>query len=169
MPHTVRPRVSPHKPHHVTVRVTKRTWNLRSQRCYRPIASALATLRAGLRIVQYTVQHNHLHLIVEANDRRTMSNRLRTLLSRIARGINRVMGAHGPRFEDRYHEHILSTPSETRNALLYVAGNRAVHLARWGGDPPADDPFTSNAALIQCPRSWLLREGWTRAGPARSS
>jgi len=168
MAHVARPRVSRHKPHHVTVRVARGTWNLRSQRCFRPVKRALelARRRGGFRLVHFSVQHNHVHLIVEADDRRAMSNGLRALLSCVARGLNRVMGARGHRFDDRYHEHILATPTEVRNALLYVIGNRAVHLARRGqsaGD--AADPFSSTIVMIVgAPTSWLLREGWTRAG-----
>ena len=166
--HTKRPRVSPHKPHHVTVRVTRPTWNLRSQRCFRPVVRALelAQQRAGFRVVHFSVQHNHVHLIVEADDRRSMSNGLRALLARVARGLNRVMNARGARFDDRYHEHILGSPPEALRAIRYVLGNRAEHLRRWGQSANSTDEFASTAhALTRKPRSWLLREGWTRAGP----
>lgn len=168
--HTRRPRVSEHRPHHVTVRVTRGTWNLRAQRCFRPIAEAFSAVRqrADFRLVHFSVQHNHLHLIVEANGRRAMSNALRALLARIARSLNQVMSGRGARFDDRYHEHILRTPTEVRNALHYVLGNRGVHLSRWGKPTAAVDDALSS--LVVCeptkrPRSWLLREGWTRAEP----
>lgn len=169
MPHVRRPEVSRHRPHHVTVRVTRSTFNLRSQRCFRPIREALAALRgrAGFRVVQFSVQHNHVHLILEARDRATLANGMRALLIRVAKGLNRVMGARGRRFADRYHEHVLRTPTEALNALRYVLGNRAVHLRRWGRAPGAGDAFCSLSAedLVTAPGSWLLREGWARAGP----
>jgi putative transposase len=172
VPHVRRPPVSPHRPHHVTVKTVRTTWNLRSQRCFAPIRHALAAARrgAGFRVVQFSVQHDHMHMIVEADDRRAMSEGLRALLIRVARGLNRTMRAHGRRFGDRYHEHILATPSEVRNALRYVLGNRAIHRARWGASAArGDDAFSSQggaaAVLVRRPRSWLLREGWQRAGP----
>jgi len=170
MPHTRRSPVSPHKPHHITVRVTRGTWNLRSQRCFRPLVHALELVcrRVGFRVVHFSVQHNHVHLIVEADDRSAMSGGLRALLARAARALNRVMGASGARFDDRYHEHVLATPTEVRNALYYVLGNRAHHLARWGrlASSTAVDLFSSIAEpVVKRPRSWLLREGWTRASP----
>jgi putative transposase len=163
--HRARPPVSRHKPHHITVKFTRGTWNLRSQRCFRPIAGAmrLAIVRKHLRVVHFSVQHNHIHLIVEANSRTAMSSGLRVLLSRLARGLNEVMNASGSRIADRYHEHILETPSETRNALLYVIGNRGVHLVRWGKQSSNDlDTFSSLVAddLILPPQSWLLLHGW---------
>ncbi len=168
VPHTKRPRVSRHRPHHITVRTTRGTWNLRAQRCYRPIAAALAAVRSreGVRVVHFSVQHNHVHLIVEADGRRALSGAMRALLIRVARDLNKLMGTRGARFEDRYHEHVLETPSETRNALLYVIGNRAVHLARWGKVQRADvDRFSSLASeeLIRPPESWMLTKGWLGA------
>lgn len=169
MPHVARPRVSRHVPHHVTVRVSRGTWNLRSQRCFEPVqrALALARERPGFRVVHFSVQHDHLHLIVEADHRRAMSNGLRALLARAALGLNRVMRGRGRRFADRYHEHLLATPAEVRNALFYVVGNRASHRARLGltVDHGRVDPFSSSAVpLVDKAESWLLRVGWTNAG-----
>jgi hypothetical protein len=78
------------------------------------------------------------------------------------------MGARGRRFEDRYHEHVLKTPTEVRNALRYLLGNRAHHLAQWGSrETGAIDEYSSQAepleVLVRPPRSWLLREGWMKA------
>jgi putative transposase len=165
IPHTKRPRFSKHRPHHVTVRVTRGTWNLRGQRCFPKVVRALGALRSrdDFRVVHFSVQHNHIHMIVEAETRRAMSNSMRRLLSRIARDLNEVMRTRGARFDDRYHEHILKTPNETRNALMYVIGNRAVHLGRWGRTPAKDlDPCSSLVAeeLIHRPRTWLLLKGW---------
>jgi REP element-mobilizing transposase RayT len=172
MPHTRRPPVSRHRPHHVTVKTVRGTWNLRSQRCFAPIRKALEALgeRKAFRLVQFSVQHDHIHMIVEADHRRALSEALRTMLIRVARGLNRVMGVRGRRFGDRYHEHILKTPTETRNALRYVLRNRGIHRERWGRTRElAVDPFSSEAdelrGLLRPPQAWLLREGWSRAGP----
>jgi REP element-mobilizing transposase RayT len=172
MPHTRRPPVSRHRPHHVTVKTVRGTWNLRSQRCFAPIRKALEALaeRKAFRLVQFSVQHDHIHMIVEADHRRALSEALRATLIRVARGLNRVMGVRGRRFGDRYHEHILRTPNETRNALRYVLRNRGIHRERWGRmrESPVD-PFSSEAselrALVHDPTCWLLQKGWTRAGP----
>ncbi len=170
LPHTRRPAVDPRHPHHVTVRVRHGTWNLRSQRSFGRIAAALDAVRAreGFRITHFSVQGNHIHMLAEAADRRAMSNGLRALLIRVARGLNRMMGASGPRFADRYHERALTGPTQVHNALRYVVGNHAVHLARLGKEVPRDpDPFSSLARgdLASKPASWLLRTGWQRAGP----
>jgi REP element-mobilizing transposase RayT len=171
IPHVARPAVSVHRPHHVTIKMARGTWNLRSQRCFAPIRKALAEVRkrSGFRVVQFSVQHNHVHLIVEAESRRTMSLAFRALSIRIARGLNAVMGAKGRRLEDRYHEHVLRTPTEVRNALRYVLRNREHHLTQWGKPSAGVDEYTSDQPalepLVRPPRSWLLREGWMTVGP----
>ena len=79
--------VSPKHPHHVTVRVRSGTWNLRSQRGFSCLATALREVRArpGFRVVHYSVQGNHVHMLVEGDDRRAMSNGLRAVLIRFAK------------------------------------------------------------------------------------
>ena len=67
--------------------------------------------RDGFRVVHFSVQHNHVHLIVEADSRRALSDGLRARFARVARELNIVMGVRGQRFGDRYHEHVLATPS----------------------------------------------------------
>src|SRR5262249_52973850 len=81
LPHRSRPPVTPDRPHHVTVRMRRGTWNLRSQRCFRHIHAALVGVRSRgtFRVAHYSVQGNHVHLIVEADTRRAMSNGMRAL------------------------------------------------------------------------------------------
>ena len=116
-------------PHHVTVRVRKGTWNLRSQRCFSRLARAFsrANERNSFRVVHYSVQGDHMHLLVEADDRRVMSNGMRALLISIARRLNRLMDMSGPRFADRFHERALASPSAVRTALRYVLTNAHRH------------------------------------------
>jgi hypothetical protein len=70
VPHRERPALSRHHPVHVTLRVRQETQSLRGSREFRCLRRALAAARErlGFRLVQYSVQGNHLHLIAEAND-----------------------------------------------------------------------------------------------------
>ncbi|MBI2392944.1 MAG: hypothetical protein HYV09_25390 [Deltaproteobacteria bacterium] len=167
LPHVRRPAVDARRPHHVTVRMRRGVWNLRSQRCFRPVAEALRAVRGreGFRVVHFSVQGNHLHLVTEAESRRSMTLGMRALLIRIARQLNRVMQRRGPVLADRFHERILSTPTEVRNVVRYVIGNHASHLARLGKVGIAHDPFSSAvvADVVSAASSWLLTRGWLRA------
>lgn len=73
----------------------------------------------GVRLTHYSIQGNHLHLIVEAEDREALSFAMRALTIRIALGLNRLVGRKGKVFADRFHAHVLRTPREVRHAIAY--------------------------------------------------
>ena len=179
---TARPTITPRDPLHVTLRLLPGRPPLRRNHTYRTLRAAFrrGRDRFGFRLVHFSVQGNHLHLLCEADDRRALARGMQGLAIRVARGINRVTGRRGKLFGDRYHLHVLKSPREVRNALLYVLRNgvrhgaspagpyldvysSAVHFDGWkeplglrllhDGDPP-----------VVPPRCWLLTTGWRRHG-----
>src|SRR5882757_7944382 len=70
-PHNKRPFLHARYPVHVTLRVIAEVGNLRRRCVYRAIREATLTAarRDNFRIVQLSIQRNHVHLIVEANDK----------------------------------------------------------------------------------------------------
>ena len=171
IPHVRRPALAARHPVHVTARVRDEAARLRSRQCFRVVASCIgkACERDGFRLVHFTVQSNHLHLIVEARDAMALARGIQGLSIRIAKAVNRVLGRRGPVFADRYHGHALRTPTEAANAIAYVLGNSHVHAVRRGRPirPDAIDPLTSaaNRQLVAQPHTWLLRIGWTLGLP----
>jgi REP element-mobilizing transposase RayT len=179
LPRTKRPSITTETPVHVTLRVRPDVLNLRSKRSFRIIAKALEAARewSSARIVHYSVQGNHVHLVAEASDRKVLARRIQGLEVRIARAMNKLMHRSGAVFADRYHSRALSTPLEVRRVIEYVLKNRQHHL---GARASAIDPCSSAAwfdgwrtpavfdaratPLVREPRSWLLRIGWRRHG-----
>jgi len=171
-----RPHLSRHHPVHVTWRMLPHVWNLRSRRCFVALARAFAggRERRGFRLVHYSVQGNHLHLVVEAPDEVRLSRGLQGLAVRIARGLNRVMRRRGKVLTDRFHEHVLRSAAEVARAVAYVLGNFFVHALRRGEQVarPEADPYSSaklpetGPPLVVEPGTWLLRMGWRRAAGA---
>ncbi len=168
--HHRREEVTRETPVHVTLRLRDHVWNLRSLRALAVFRRALAGMLAfpGFRVVHFSLQGNHLHAIVEAEDNRTLSQGVQGLSVRLAKGLNRMMGRHGAVFSDRYHAHVLRTPSEVARALAYVLQNHRGHMARLGRRASCGpvDPFSSSAAgsaeVTARPESWLLARGWQR-------
>lgn len=174
-PHRARAELRPYEPVHVTLRFLEHVWNLRSHRSFAVIDRAMtaARRRTDFRIVHFSVQGNHLHLVVEAGGSRALASGVRALSIRIARGLNAMMRRKGPVFGDRYDAHVLRTPAEVRNAVRYVLGNFASHAAR--RDEPVRpgfvDPFSSTTAMTptgaqtslwpepptRAAQTWLLR------------
>jgi hypothetical protein len=92
-------------------------------------------------------------------------------------------------FPDRYHAVIITSPTQARHALAYLLNNWRKHredqtppMSTWkldwfssaiafpGWAEYGDEPFlwrgppTYDPLITYQPRTWLVREGWRRAG-----
>ena len=104
-------------------------------------ATSRASAAAPFQVVHHSIQSNHLHLIVEAADRRSLTRGVQGLLIRIARALNRLWGRRGAVFADRFHERELRKPRQVRNALVYVLQNLRKHgITLDGPDPYSSAP-----------------------------
>jgi hypothetical protein len=180
---------------HVTLKLVPGLWSLRGSRVYRSIHGALCggNLQEGFRLVQYSVQNNHFHLIPEAKDTAALSRGIQGLAIRLARALNRTMRRGGRVFADRYRSRLLADPLDARNTLRYVLNNARRHVrgavrnrTRWT-DPCSSAPWFTQWSIppgipdfapdqrhrrllalgsaAVAPRTTLLQYGWTRAGP----
>ncbi|MGZ6142995.1 MAG: transposase [Myxococcales bacterium] len=167
--HHARPRFARPTPVHVTARVREHVWNLRSRRCHLRIARCLegALGRFGLRVIEYSVLGNHLHLIVEADGSESLSRGIQGLSIRIAKALNALMSAQGSVFADHYDARLLTTPTQLVRAIAYVLNNHRHHYAASGLDPYSSVALTpeQRRARLAMPVSWLLKTGWRRASP----
>jgi len=173
----------------VTIRVRSGVPSLRTLRLIREVESSLCALakRRDFRVVHYSLQHDHVHLLVEAEGAPALSKGMKSLAARLARAVNRVFGRRGAVLDGRYHHRVLGTPREVRAALRYVLLNARKHAAdgaaaahdtracidpassgRWFEGwaecpaPPPDRP------VVARPQTWLLQAGWQRHGLIRS-
>ena len=168
-------------PVHVTLRLADGLPGLRRRATYRRVLAALGAgcERLGMRLVHWSVLGNHLHLMVEARDRRALARGMQGLAVRLARGLNRVWQRTGRVFADRYHARALRSPREVRAALFYVLQNARRHgIAMQGADPCSSGPWfdgwrngpgVADAAgerpwWLRRARTWLLARGWRRLG-----
>ena len=178
--HHPRPELAARFPVHVTMRRVADGPAFRRGDCYAVLRRCFAAgkSRFGFRLVHYSVQGNHIHLICEADDRRALSRGMQGLTVRIARRLNRRLGRRGKLFAQRYHARILRSPREVRHALIYVLNNRRHHaesaLSPNWIDPCSSGPwFTGWRRTIRLhwakpqgdppvvpPGTWLLEHGW---------
>lgn len=182
VPHTKRPELSRHHPVHVTLRLCANITSIRKKPRFLAVRRALAAghQAEGFRLVHYSVQTNHLHLLIEAADKTTLARNLKGLQVRIARALNKLSNRQGRVFADRYHVHILRTPLETRHAIAYVLLNARKHAGRTEQTNSVDPcssarHFNGWNMQIVCAdlepeisvapaQTWLLRDGWRRHG-----
>src|SRR5262245_32646927 len=100
-------------------------------------AALAAVRREDFRVVDHSLQEDHIRALVEARDERVLSRAMNGLATRIARGLNRLWRRAGRVFADRYHALHLTTPRAVRDALVDVPRERpAPHPAA----PPRSAP-----------------------------
>jgi REP element-mobilizing transposase RayT len=197
MAHEARPWHDAHHPVHVTLRVRRGMPRLRRFALAAAIGKGLrraaqsaearpAMRRATFRVVHFSIQPDHLHLIVEATSKVALARGMQGVASGLARRVNRALGRRGALFADRYHAHALKGPTEVRNAIAYVLQNFRKHpepIPDLGTAPIAGlDPCSSARwfeGWAQSPgpqrepppvapaQTWLLRVGWRRGRPLR--
>lgn len=137
------------------------------------------------RMVHYSVQDTHLHLVVEAADRAAMTSGMRRIGIRVAKQLNKAMGRpRGKVLGDRYDEQHLETPRQVRNALGYVLCNFRKHYWKeqrrrcernwldpfssaeffdgWKGRPAM--VHTRQGGPVARARTWLVTTGWRGRG-----
>ena len=169
--HLRRPSFAPRYPVHVTLRLLSGVGFLRAFSRVRAIEQALREIkhRFGMRVVHYSIQGNHLHLIVEIDDPSMLPRAIQGLAVRLAKTLNRLAARSGKVFLDRYHAHVLKTRREVANAVRYVLENFRHHL-REDVAPTGADPCSSAAWLgprftddvpTASPRTWLVRSSET--------
>ncbi len=190
LPHRSREHFRTSLPAHVTLRMRADVPSLRTAPILRAIEKTFAVgcERSDFRLVHYSLQGNHAHLIVEARGCEALGRGMKAIGARLARAVNRVADRTGRVFADRYHFRLLPTPREVRHALRYVLLNARRHAtkagaaiknvvrldpassARWfeGWKPGQAVEDDGRAALIPRAvaraRTWLLAVGWRRHG-----
>ena len=138
--------------------------------------------------MHYSLQHNHLHFLVEAAGSVELATGMQALTISVAKAINRALGRTGKVFEYRYHSTMIGTPRQARNVIAYVLGNWRRHNEderSLGARFAPVDPYSSavsfegwsepmpwqqwpgwsryRPAAVSLPRTWLLSAGWRRA------
>jgi REP element-mobilizing transposase RayT len=168
---------------HVTLKVLETVPYLRKQDCWEALRHAFVAGKCsalGFRLVHFSVQGNHLHLICEATNQLALTRGMQGLAVRIARRLNKKLGRSGRVFAQRYHERILRTPTEVRRAIAYVLNNFRHHsrdrLTNDWVDPLSSAPYFDgwrwsprrwklpDDRPTRPAETWLLTTGWRRMG-----
>lgn len=173
------------------MRIARDVGSLRRRDVVEIVRVAIAKAhRDDFRVVEFSVQANHAHLLVEANGPASLTRGMQGLAVRLARRINARLGRRGTFFAERYHGRVLRTPREVRAAIRYVLLNARHHAAQRGQrlaqrwiDPCSSaawfdgwrEPIDVRAPWLRTPvaaerptatpRTWLLGIGWRRWGP----
>jgi REP element-mobilizing transposase RayT len=161
----------------VTLRRAKGLPSLRCGLLHKEMQAAVRrTKRDDFRIVHYSVQADHVHLIVESETREALSAGMKSFAVSAALRLNfRVLRRkRGRVWGDRYHRRELTSPRQVRNVLVYVLANHLKHGETDDGviDPCSSGPWfrdwvqapprPSEPSPVEPARTYLLDRGWHR-------
>ena len=157
--HVARPGLDPRHPVHVTLEVRAGLPSLRRAREFRVVRRAIVAGlgRFGTRLVAWSVQTNHVHLLVEVDGRellreerpgiegskldaldaeevakltrRALSKARKGFGVRTASALNALWGRRGDVWKERYHTVVITGPKQMWYALRYVLTNGQKHGA----------------------------------------
>jgi REP element-mobilizing transposase RayT len=184
--HRRRPELSSAHPVHVTLRMDRRRPDLRNHHIYNRVKRVLRAFlgRDDFRVVHISIQANHLHMLVEADDRHALSRNMKSFAIRMQHALRERYGCK--LFSHRYHAVQIKTARQARRALAYVLNNWRRHRLDWDDRgrllPAKLDEFSSALAFkgwrgyafvapvgyevmpVSAPRTWLLAAGWRDVG-----
>jgi putative transposase len=187
--HRVRERHVGRFPVHVTLRRRAGLPSFRHERVLAMVQRVLFDQRrrtryaASFQIVEFSIQHDHVHLMVEAageDGHDALRAGVSGFMIAFARRFNMMLGRRGKVWGDRWHGRELRSPSEVRNILGYIFRNVVKHGTRVYGRGFADH-FSSasrfdgwSKPIVRSdtgeiwptapPRTWLLETGWRLRG-----
>ena len=162
--HRTRPKLRRYTPALVTLRICANLPSMRDDGVLAVVKDARQRSACeDFRIVHFSIQTNHLHLIVEAKDNAALSRGMRSFTVRLAKLLNREWRRKGRVFADRYHLQVITTPQQMRNALVYTLNNARKHNS-W--KPKRPDPYSSGPDFLHWRES---RATWDKDPTAQSS
>jgi REP element-mobilizing transposase RayT len=155
--HMKRPKIRLSEPMHITIKLIDGLPSLRDENVFEDFKATIKNAKHfGLHVLHFALEHNHIHMIVEAKSLHDLANGMRSLGGTLGRIIRKLADLSArsrklrrenrsfhrnkdipsgpatrrgrrPVFKGRYHMRPLRTPSEMRNALKYVLLNHSKH------------------------------------------
>lgn len=126
--HTARGDIKRSTPLHLTIKINKEKSGLRNKSILKVLHTSIKKARLiGLRIAHYTLEYDHVHLLVEADNTKVLGKGMQSFGISFSKGINKIKESKGQVFKTRYHFRKLKTVVEVKNVINYIFGNSIKH------------------------------------------
>lgn len=126
--HIARDKVTRNTSLHLTIKIERVKAGLKNKDVVKQLHESIKKARKmGLRVIHYTLEFDHLHLLVETDNNDQLSKGMQSFGISFSKGINKIKQEAGKVYKTRYHFRKLKTPKEIKNVIHYILGNSIKH------------------------------------------
>jgi REP element-mobilizing transposase RayT len=138
--HIGRPKFIKPRSLHLTIKVRENKADIKTKRLLKALHHAIKRARLkDLKIIHYSLEHNHVHLLAEANSDKILKTGMQAFGISFSKAINRTKKLNGTVYKHRYHFRRISSSRELKNVLHYIFSNGIKH----GRTKSILDPYNS--------------------------
>ena len=101
--------------------------------------------KKGLRIIHFSLEYDHVHLLVEAADNVELGKGMQSFGVTLSKAINRMRKMKGTVYKHRYHFRQISSSRELKYVMKYIFSNGVKH----GTAKTIINPFNSIRAEMK--------------------
>ena len=144
--HTARPFLKRPASLHLTIKVRKNKAEIKNKSVLKLLKHAIQNARRqGLRVVHYSLEYDHVHLLIEAENNTILGKGMQSFGVTMAKGINRLKKLKGSVYKHRYHFRMISSVRQLKYVMNYIFTNGMKHKR----SNSIQDPFNSIQAEMQ--------------------
>lgn len=126
--HTKRFRLKKPSSLHLTIKVRVNKADIQNKRILKALHHAIKRARLkGLKVIHYTLEYNHVHLLVESVDNKILHKGMQSFGITISKAINKIKQTKGAVYKNRYHLRIINSAKQLKNVLHYIFSNGIKH------------------------------------------
>lgn len=126
--HTRRERITKQSALHFTIKVRENKADIKNKRLLKILHHAIKRARLKkLKVLHYSLEYNHVHLLVEARDNQIIHQGMQAFGISFAKAINKIKFLKGRVYKNRYHFRKITSLRDYKNVLLYIFRNGIKH------------------------------------------
>lgn len=138
--HTSRPILKRPASLHLTVKVRKNKAEIKNKSVLKLLKHAIQNARRqGLRVIHYSLEYDHVHLLIEAENNFILGRGMQSFGVTMAKGINRLKRLKGSVYKHRYHFRMIFSTRQLKYVMNYIFTNGMKHKR----SKTIQDPYNS--------------------------
>lgn len=126
--HRKRPYLKKPSSLHLTIKVKRIKAEMKNKAVLILLKRAIMNARKqGLRIIHFSLEYDHVHLLVEAADNVVLGKGMQSFGVTLSKAINRLRKVSGDVYKHRYHFRQIYSSRELKNVMNYIFSNGLKH------------------------------------------